>query len=139
MNKLAIFIFLLVTRSLFAQGIEGPMEASPENKPLIVELMVESKFEAYFTDYCSKRMDFLGKEKGLTKEKIAEYKKKVSFAEFLDYTVFNQFASFSSEELKQMITLCKTLNEGKKFNWVFISTPIIESNLELLIIRYMKD
>ncbi|MGV3613392.1 MAG: hypothetical protein ACO1N0_20710 [Fluviicola sp.] len=139
MKKLVIFIFLFFNHSLFSQGIEGPMEASPENKPLIIELMVESKFEAYFTDYCSKRMDFLGKEKGLTKEKIAEYKKKVSFAEFLDYTVFNQFAEYSSEELKQMITLCKTLNKGKKFNWVFISTPIIESNLELFIRQYMKD
>ncbi len=139
MNKLIVIIFLLFNHSVFGQGIEGPMEASPENKPLIIELMVESKFEAYFKEYCSDRIDFLGEEKGLTKEKIATYKKKISFAEFLDYTVFNQFASYSSEELKQMITLCKTLNKGKKFNWVFISTPIIESNLELLIRQYMKD
>lgn len=139
MNKLVLFIFLLFNHSLFGQGIEGPMQPSPGNKTLIIELMVESKFEAYFKEYCSDRIDFLGKEKGLSKEKIAEYKKKINFEEFLDYTVFNQFARFSSEELKQMISLCKTLNKGKKFNGVFISTPIIESNLELLIRQYMKD
>lgn len=139
MKTILLIAILCFCSNSFSQGIEGPMEASPENKPLIIELMVESKFEAYFTDYCSKRMDFLGKEKGLTKEKIAEYKKKVSFAEFLDYTVFNQFAIYSSEELKQMISLCKTLNKGKKFNWIIISTPSLESNLELLIKTYMKD
>lgn len=115
------------------------MEATPENTELIIELMFESKFEDYFKDYCSKRIDFIGREKGLTKEKIAEYKKKISFPEFLDFTVFNQFATYSSEELQQMIALCKTLNKNEKFNSVFFSTPGLESNLELQIRQYMKE
>lgn len=139
MKKLLFLFILLVSSYSFSQGIEGEMQATPENKKLIIELMLESKFEEYFTEYCSGRIDFIGKEKGLTKEKISECKKKINFGEFLDFTVFNQFAIYSSEELRQMIELCRTLNKNKKFNWVFISTPSLESNMELQIRQYMKD
>jgi hypothetical protein len=139
MKKLLFLFILLVSSYSFSQGIDGEMQATPENKKLIIELMHESRFDEYFTEYCSDRIDFIGKEKRLTKEKIAEYKKKISFGEFLDFTVFNQFASFSSGELQQMITLCKTLNKNKKFSWIFISTPGLESNMELQIRQYMED
>ncbi len=139
MKNIITLSFILLCKIAFCQSPPPPMEATPENKKLIIELMFESKFEDYFKEYCSDKIDFIGKEKGLTQEKIAEYKKKISFPEFLDYTVFNQFASFSSEELRQMITLCKTLNKNEKFNPVFFSTPALESNLELQIRQYMKD
>ncbi len=139
MKNIIALSFILLCKVSFCQSPPPPLEATPENTELIIELMFESKFEDYFTEYCSARIDFIGKEKGLTKEKIAEYKKKINFVAFLDYTVFNQFASFSTEELRQMITLCKTLNKNEKFNSVFFSTPGLESNLELQIRQYMKD
>lgn len=139
MNKLILILLLISSNFSFSQGIEGEMQATKENKVLIIELMEVTKFEAYFKDYCSRRIDFLGEEKGLTKEKIAECKKKINFKEFLDYTVFNQFANYSSDELKEMIVLCEKLNAKKnKYSSIFFSTPGLESNLELMIRQYMK-
>lgn len=138
-SKLTILVFLFFNHSLYGQGPEGEMQATSANKQLIIELMEVSKFETYFQNYCTRRMDFLGEEKGLTKEKVAEYKKKINFKEFLDYTIFNQFASYSSEELKEMIVLSEKLNAKNKYNGIFFSTPGIESNMELIIRQCMKD
>lgn len=142
MKKIILLLLLITSNGAFSQELTLPppeLEATPQNKKLIIELMLESKFEEYFTDYCSKRIEYLGEEKGLTKEKITEYKKKINFHEFLDYTVFNQFASLSSEELQQMITLFKMLNKSKKYNNFILSTAGLESNLELKISQYMED
>lgn len=137
-NSLFLLFTFLISNHSFSQGLEPEMQVSAENKTLIIELMEVSKFETYFTQYCNNRIDFIGKEKGVTKEEIATYKKNIDYKSFLDYTVFNQFAIYTSEELKEMIALCKKLNANKKFNQVFFSTPGLESNLELMIRQYMK-
>ena len=138
-NKLLLLFLLVSSGSSFCQGLEPEMQVNPENKELIIELMEVNKFETYFVQYCTNRIESIGKEKGLDKDLIALYKKNIDYKTFLDYTVFNQFAIYSSEELKQMISLCKTLNKNKKFNQVFFSTPGLESNLELMIRQYMMN
>lgn len=142
MKKLImLFLTTLSFQFSFGQDEGDPIVAMPtrQNKALIIDLMVVSKFDEYFTEYCSGRIEFLGKERALSQDKIDGYKKKINFPEFLDYTVFNQFARFTTNELNEMIALSKKLNSNKGYSGVFFSTKGLEANIEKKIAEYMED
>lgn len=140
-------IFLLLISILcfysnsFCQGPPPPaLEASPENKQLIVELMKVTNYESYFVDYCMQHIETIGAEKGLSAEKILKYKNNINFNQFMNHTIFNHFAVYSQEELLEMIALSKKLNKNNKnYSDVFFSTAILQSNLELQVGIYMLE
>lgn len=137
--KIILLISFLFFRVIsFSQDSPPPMlMPSEENKKLIVELVKVTDYENYFVEYCTKHIEKSGVEKGLSKEKILKSKNRINFVEFLEYTVFNQFAVYSSEELREMIALCKKLKKKNHSN-VFFTSGDLQSNLELQVETYLS-
>nr|WP_288837418.1 hypothetical protein [uncultured Flavobacterium sp.] len=109
-----------------------------ENKKLIVELMKVTEYENYFLNYCMQHIETIGAKRGMSAEKILACKNKVNYNEFFDLTISNQFAIYTSEELQEMIALCKKLNTREYFG-IFFSTESMQSNLELEVESYLKE
>lgn len=141
MKNTVLLLFVLLCKISFCQGSPPPaLEATPENKKLIIELMTVTDYESYFIDYCMKKIEAIGTEKKLSTEKILKYKNKVNFNQFMNKTIFNLFAIYSKEELQEMITLSKKLNsKNKNYSDIFFSMGSLQSNLELEIKIYMEE
>ncbi|AEA43727.1 hypothetical protein [Fluviicola taffensis] len=140
MKKTIVFIFLAFCHNAFCQGPPpAALEAAPENKKLIIELMDVSNFEGYFIDYCMKRIESVSAEKSLSNEIIIRSKNRINYTDFLNNTIFNQFAHLSIDELKEMITLSKRLNAHKNHSDIFFTSSSLQSNLELQISIYMLE
>lgn len=140
--KIIFLIFLLFFSSnSFSQGPPPPaLEPSSENKKLIIELMEVTNYESYFVDYCIKKIETIGAEKKLNSDQILKFKNKINFNQFMNHTIFNQFAVYSTDELQEMIALCKKLNaNNKNYSDTFFSNAGLQSNLELQITIYMLE
>lgn len=139
MKTILLISFFFIGINSFAQDSPPPMLLpTAENKKLIVELMKVTDYENYFINYCMQHIETIGSKRGMSAEKILACKNKVNWKDFFDFTICNQFAIYTSEELLEMIKLCKKLNAREYFG-VFFSSESMQSNLELEVESYLKE
>lgn len=87
-----------------------------------------SCYETYFQDYCQSEVSKYAKENKWTSEKKAEILRSIDFNSFKS-TIYNVFSFYSSNELKDIISLLQQLNENREMRVLFITNRIIENNL----------
>ncbi|HLP53815.1 MAG TPA: hypothetical protein VK151_02260 [Fluviicola sp.] len=142
MKIILFFIFtIIIGFNSFSQN-PPPEELEPtaENKILIDSLVKVSKFDQYFIEFCSNKIDRVGKVKGWSAEEILKRKSQVDFKAFMDYTVYNWFASLTTQDLMDIISLMSRLNKNEKFSWYVFTSSDIENNLDLFISsKYLNE
>lgn len=113
---------------------------SEQKKVLIDSLMLATKFEDYFNEYCTAKIDWEGKEKGWSASEIQQRKAKIDFVEFMDYTAYNFFSAMKEDEIRLTIQLMNLLYKDKNYLHYVFTISSIETNLELFIkSHYLKD
>jgi hypothetical protein len=118
-----VFTFTLFSYYLCAQPVLPPpaLEPTAQDKILIDSLVSVSNFDVYFKEHCTIRIQHTGYERGWSAAEIAERIGRIDFNDFMEYTVYNSFASLTKKELTTIIELMRKLN---KDDYVFTSGMI---------------
>jgi hypothetical protein len=102
-----------------------------ENEVLIDELIKVTDFERHFKDYCTKRVNDYAKQKNVDSKRVNQMLGSVSLKHF-NVTLYNEFSSYSKDQLKRMIELFKKINEGNTHK-LSIMSSLIQINLDYFV------
>lgn len=131
--KAAISVLLIfyVTQS-FAQA-DPPAMAMPDekNKVLVDSIIKVTNYEAYFTEYCLKKINQTAAAQNWPTKRKEEIIKSIKF-EYFNSTLYNQYAFHSKEELLEIIALFNKLNKSK-VQKLILTSDMIEGNLDIFV------
>lgn len=130
-NILFILTFFISSFAL-AQAPPPPSMPTKENEVLINELIRVTEFENYFTGYCKNKIDQAAKENNWDDKKRQEIIKSINFERFATNTIYNNFARNTKEDLEEIVSLIKKLNQKRNLSStkLIISNLIMQNNLE---------
>ena len=107
-----------------------PLVPTTEQEKLIDELIIVTHFEDFFNQYCNNLIDETAESKKWSAAKIKNKKNKIQFADFR-FTIYNNYASIKTEDLKTLTSLLKKINqEGDS---IFLGNDSIINNLRNLV------
>lgn len=125
MKNILLLLTFFATSFTFAQAPPPPSMPTEDNKILIDELIKVTEFENYFNSYCKDKIEQAAKEKNWDDKKKQEIIESIDFKRFATNTIYNNFARNTKEDLEEIISLIKKLNQKRNLS----STKLIVSNL----------
>ena len=140
-TQIIIILFLLTGLTAFSQNSGDPPPASmptEKNKPLIDNLITESRFKEFFIDYCTTRITRAGNDKNWTKAKIQQTIERLDYEDF-KHDLYNYFSLFSNDELLATTKQIRDLNKKHSNSSCFIMTTSVLLNLDLKIESILKE
>jgi hypothetical protein len=140
-TQIIILLFFLTELTAFSQNSSDPPPASmptEKNKPLIDNLISESRFNDFFKKYCTTRITRIGKDKNWTEDKIQQTIEKLDYEDF-KHDLYNYFSLFSNHELKATTKQICDLNKNHNNSPCFIMTTSVLLNLDLRIESILKE
>lgn len=131
MKNILLLLTFFVTSFALAQAPPPPSMPTEHNKILINELIKVTDFENYFNNYCKNKVEQTAKENNWDYKKKQEIIKSIRFNEFTD-NIYNNFARNTKEDLEEIITLIKKLNQKRNLSStkLIVSNLMIQNNLE---------
>ena len=128
-----------LTLNSWCQDTQKPpssIAADKGKKLLVEELMKASRYEEFFREYCYEKIDEKAKKMKWNAELIKERKMTVNFNDFKKLTIYDELSLIPSEQLENLINVFKQVN-NKNVSPFFITSSIIQSNLETFVERYL--
>ena len=133
-NIILTFSLLLCFLTTIGQTNPPPMGMPKESNNILVDkIILATKHEKYFIDYCTKKVKNYAMENNWTSEKTTQILESINF-KYYNYTIYNSYAFYSSDQLKKILEAVIILNEDPKNKLTMILTnSMMQSNLELFV------
>ena len=133
-HSITTLLFILFCSIAIAQGPPPPMAMPTEdNTALIDEIIKATNQEHYFIDYCSKKVSEYASENNWSSEKTSQIIESIRLRSYIS-TIYNNYASYSVEELKAILTTMTLINDGKSnLSKMTLINPMMHNNLDLFI------
>lgn len=136
-----ILIFSLLFSCLTAIGQTNPpsMGMPKENNKILIDKIISAtEHEKYFIDYCTKKVKNYATENNWTPEKTTQILESINF-KYYNYTIYNSYAFYSSDQLKKILDAVVILNKNPKNKLTMILTnSMMQNNLELFVDGIIK-
>ncbi|KOP40102.1 hypothetical protein DBB36_13210 [Flavobacterium sp. WLB] len=138
-NIILLFSVLFSCLTAIGHTNPPPMGMPKENnKMLIDKIVLATEHEKYFIDYCTKKVKNYATENNWTSEKKEQILESINF-KYYNYTIYNSYAFYSSDQLKKILDAIVILNENPKNKLTMILTnSMMQSNLELFVESVIK-
>lgn len=135
-KKLILQAICLLTLSVFvplkgaAQG-PPPMAMPTKNNTQIIDKIIEiTRHEAYFKEYCTKKVNEYAQANSWTAEKTEKTLNSIQFR-YYDDTIYNSYASYTAAQLTQLLEALQVLLKDSKSHETFILTnSMMQNNLD---------
>ncbi|MCO5259942.1 MAG: hypothetical protein M9916_07350 [Crocinitomicaceae bacterium] len=126
----SIFFVCVIQSIAFSQGPPPPMDmATEENQVLIDEIIKITKIKEHYAQTCTYFIERTAKEKGWDSKEVEKRMQRINIDNFIEMNFYNTMATFSSEELKEIITFLKKVNQKTPYTSFFLSDSILVNNL----------
>ncbi len=129
---LAFFVF--ITSSVFSQ-VNPPAMAMPEKGDItIIDSIIKiTNHEAFFIEYCTKRVKEYAELNRWDKSKTLKILKGIKF-KYYDDTIYNSYADYSSTELKSLLDVLIALNKkSKDWSRMILTNSMMQNNLDVFV------
>ena len=138
-NIILIFSLLFSCLTVIGQTNPPPMGMPKENNKMLIDKIVSAtEHEKYFIDYCTKKIKNYATENNWTSEKKEQILESINF-KYYNYTIYNSYAFYSSDQLKKILEAIIILNKDPKNKLTMILTnSMMQSNLELFVDSVIK-
>lgn len=131
LKQIFSILFVCVIQSIaFSQGPPPPAAmATEENQVLIDEIIKITKIKEHYAQTCIYFIERTAKEKGWDSKEVEKRMQRINIDNFIEMNFYNTMATFSTEELKEMITFLKKVNQKTPYTSFFLSDSILVHNL----------
>lgn len=132
MKNIVLLLIFFISSVAFSQAPPSPSMPTADNEKLIDELIKVTEFENYFNSYCKNKVEQTAKENNWDDKKKQEIIKSINFERFATNTIYNNFARNTKEDLEEIISLIKKLNQKRNLSStkLIVSNFMIQTNLE---------
>ena len=114
-------------------GPPPPSMPSDSNRVLIDKIIKVTNHEAFFIDYCTKAVKTYGYKNEWDAETILARIELINFSSY-SRTIYNSYASYSSEELKALLEVMVIINKNKRrSSTMILQNSMMQSNLDLYV------
>lgn len=132
----SVLTFAQYNKSKFEKEHEKELnlaEPTEVNKKIITEIIEVTDYRTFFTNYCTKKIENHAEENDWNEVQINETIEKLTFENY-SFTIYNVFASFSTDELETLLEAMKIINKQDKCSGAIILTnTMIQNNLDTYI------
>ena len=109
-----------------------PSKPTKENEILIKKLIQVTNYEKYVSEYCTTKVSKFAREHNWTENKEVSIIQSIKF-KYFDDTIYNVLSFYSSDDLKDLISVFERFNKNRKHDNLIIINGMIQSNLDLFV------
>lgn len=133
-SSITTILFLLFCSIAIAQGPPPPMNMPTESNTILIDKIIKvTNQEQYFIEYCSEKVKTYASENKWSKEKTRQILGSVKLEHYIS-TIYSNYASYSVEELKTILTTMSLINDGKSnLSKMTLINPMMHNNLDLFV------
>ena len=133
-QSITTLLFILFCSSAIAQLPPPTMDMPTESNTILIdEILKVTNQEHYFIEYCSEKVMTYASDNKWSKEKTSQILGSVKLEHYIS-TIYNNYAIYSDEELKNILTTMTLINDGKSnLSKMTLINPMMHNNLDLFV------